>query len=154
MTAPNLDARWDLFWAKVDASGDCWEWTACRDRRGYGQIKLSSHGTRIAHRIAWEMLVGPIPAGMVMDHLCRNHGCVNPDHLEPVTNAENTRRGFAGAVNAARLALITHCPQGHEYTPSNVYIFPSRPGKRRCLTCKRERDRARERTRVRNRRAA
>lgn len=84
----------DRFWPKVDASGDCWEWTAARNPEGYGRIGAGGTGSRIlhAHRVAWELLVGPIPVGYEVDHLCRNRGCVNPDHLEPVTKLENIRR--------------------------------------------------------------
>ena len=126
---------WDRLWAKVDASGDCWEWTAAKNHLGYGQIGES--GTRrllMAHRAVWELLVGPIPRGYDIDHLCRNPGCVNPDHLEPVTHAENMRRGFGFDVWQKSK---THCPHGHEYTTENTYVNPK--GSRECRTCKRSR---------------
>lgn len=83
---------WDRFWPRVDV-GLCWVWLGSHDR-GYGHFGVDGGYVR-AHRWAWEALVGPIPPGLVLDHLCRNPSCVNPDHLEPVTRAENTRRGIA-----------------------------------------------------------
>lgn len=85
----------ERFWEKVEkmAPDGCWFWLAST-RNGYGQIGQWSKGTiDYAHRVAYEMLVGPIPAGLVLDHICRNPSCVNPAHLEPVTQAENLRRG-------------------------------------------------------------
>lgn len=85
----------ERFWPKVDASGDCWEWTGARNPEGYGRIGAGRRGsaTLHAHRVAWELLVGPVPAHLELDHLCRNPRCVNPDHLEPVSRTENIRRG-------------------------------------------------------------
>ena len=83
----------ERFWAMVDASGDCWEWRGARVR-GYGTFKVDRKQLR-AHRFAYELLVGPIPPGLELDHLCANPGCVNPAHLEPVTTAENVSRMWA-----------------------------------------------------------
>jgi hypothetical protein len=80
------------FWAKVDKSGDCWVWTSVM-HRGYG-VYGSRARRRKAHRWAWEFANGPVPAGLEIDHLCRNRACVRPDHLEPVTHAENVRRAI------------------------------------------------------------
>ncbi|HEY7824270.1 MAG TPA: HNH endonuclease signature motif containing protein [Acidimicrobiia bacterium] len=87
---------WDRFWNKVDASGDCWEWIGATAGNGYGKINVKGrdHYPEFAHRVGWELLVGPIPDGLVIDHLCRNTLCVNPDHLEPVTHKVNVRRGY------------------------------------------------------------
>lgn len=84
----------------------------------------------LAHRWSYEFHVGPIPEGLDLDHLCRNRGCVNPDHLEPVTREENIRRAFA---------TVTHCPSGHPYSDENTYV---RPGTvhRKCRACARQRD--------------
>ena len=85
--AESIEAR---FWQKVDKSGDCWEWIGAVSS-GYGHFQTDG-GTTTAHRVAYQLLVGPIPDGLHVDHLCRNTLCVNPDHLEPVTQAENNRR--------------------------------------------------------------
>ena len=95
----------ERFWSKIDAAGDCWEYTAGLDRYGYGQFALTKKTKRSAHRYAYTLLVGPIPDGLDLDHLCRVRHCVNPDHLEPVTRAENLRRSYA--VKAARAAWAT-----------------------------------------------
>lgn len=131
----------ELFWAKVDKTGDCWLWTAGRNRQGYGEFatrQTDNPKTRVAHRIAYELVVGPIPEGLVLDHLCRNPPCVNPAHVEPVTVGENTMRGVGLAPQRARQ---THCVNGHEYTPDNTYIAPKR-GTRDCRTCRQIRSRA------------
>ena len=119
------------FWAKVDKSGDCWLWTAAVDPRGYGAFGGPNHRRVFAHRVAYELLKGPIPQGLELDHLCRQPSCVNPDHLEPVTHAENVRRGECGSHQRAK----THCPHGHEYTPENT--VHTKEGWRTCRTCKR-----------------
>jgi hypothetical protein len=102
----------DRLLARLDRSGDCWLWTRYVRPSGYAVF-----GGRYIHRLAFELLVGPIPEGMEIDHLCRNRSCANPAHLEPVTRPENLRRGetFA-AENAAK----THCLHGHEFTPANT----------------------------------
>lgn len=124
-------------WAKVDFTGDCWLWTAGCNNQGYGQIKVAGKVEK-AHRVAWELLVGPISTGREMDHLCRVKRCVNPDHLEPVTHQVNDRRGIAGAVNGVRERSKTHCPYGHEYSPENTWV--DRHGWRYCRACFQRRD--------------
>lgn len=88
------------FWAKVDV-GDCWEWTATRHPQGHGMFTPPQSNPVYAHRFAYELLVGPIPPGLTLDHLCRNRGCVNPDHLQPVTQRVNVLRGDAPAARTA-----------------------------------------------------
>ena len=85
-----------------------------------------------AHRVAYELMRGPIPDGLTLDHLCRNVGCVNPDHLEPVTMKENILRGYSPAAQAARR---DECAHGHAYTPENTYRYAN--GSRRCRICQR-----------------
>lgn len=75
-------------WSRVDTSGDCWLWTGTGDRGGYGQLKIKGQ-TRMAHRLVYELLVGPIPKGLQLDHRCYVRKCVNPDHLNPVTTKQN-----------------------------------------------------------------
>lgn len=118
------------FWAKVvtDPSG-CWLWTAALNSRGYPCFAISDR-SQLAHRVAYQALVGPIPAGLEIDHLCRVPRCVNPAHLEPVTREENLRREMAAT-------RPTHCPKGHEYTEANSIIKRQRNGwlNRLCRAC-------------------
>ena len=127
----------DRLLAKIapDANG-CWLWTGSIGGGGYGRFK--THRTTYAHRAAYEMMVGPIPRGLELDHLCRVRRCVNPVHLEAVTRSENQRRGqTVAAVNATR----THCPQGHPYTDPNTGTSVRSSGLtvRYCRACKRDR---------------
>lgn len=136
----------ERFWRRVDRNGPfvpalgsrCWIWTGGRGGKGrpsqrYGQFK----GGR-AHRIAFTLERGTIPAGLVLDHLCRRRVCVNPEHLEPVTHAVNILRGngFAG-VNARKKC----CKHGHRLVGGNLLVGTGRPGKRRrsCRACARAR---------------
>lgn len=125
----------DRFWPKVNRDGadGCWLWTASLNDAGYGQIYNGAGRPERAHRVAYELLVGPIPPGLHLDHLCRVRHCVNPAHLEPVTIAENNRRAAAAAVPGARRK--THCRNGHAFTPGNTRMDPS--GFQRCRTCER-----------------
>lgn len=141
------------FWSGVrrGASSDCWPWMRSRTTVGYGQFGITGPPRRNlpAHRIAYELLVGPVPDGLVLDHLCRNRVCCNPHHLEPVTNRTNVVERGTGisAVNA----LKTHCKHGHEFTPDNTRIVRDKDGPyRACLECKREHKRKEN---LRNRRA-
>ncbi|WP_119581062.1 HNH endonuclease signature motif containing protein [Streptomyces europaeiscabiei] len=133
----------DRFWAKVNkegpisvrrgAPGRCWTWTGGADQNGYGRFW---DGTRkvITHRWSYEQGRGPIPLGLVLDHLCRRPACVRPDHLQAVTQAENVRRGLSGLRNASK----THCPAGHAYSDANTR---TRNGRRECRPCIRARER-------------
>lgn len=94
----------ERFWPKVMKGPACWLWTASFDARGYGQINAGGRRGKPlgAHRVAYELVKGEVPAGMVLDHTCRNTWCVNPDHLEPVTQAENMARGALGDMHRRR----------------------------------------------------
>lgn len=119
---------------------DCLLYTGTLNNRGYGQICVD--GTpMLAHRAMYELTVGPIPDGMNLDHTCHNRDasclggdscphrrCINVDHLEPVTGAENTRRGRTWAINGTK----THCPQGHPYDSENTHVWN---GRRYCRAC-------------------
>lgn len=107
----------------------CWIWFGADDGHGYGQIRVGGRTLR-AMRVVFEILRGPIPGGLQLDHLCRTPACINPDHLEPVSMAENLARGVA-----ARGGLPTHCRHGHEYTDANTHIKTD--GSRSCRTCNR-----------------
>lgn len=148
-----------LFWAKVDKLGpdECWLWTAYKRPAGYGTIGTNRGGHKQAHRVAYEMLVRPIPEGLELDHLCRVTSCVNPAHLEPVTRAENRRREMAAAraagnpgnacgrrptVNRKPRALLDACRRGHLFDEANTGRLPN--GKRRCRACHRENERTRQ----------
>lgn len=118
----------------------CWLWTGAK-KQGYGYFYDGSRANdrgpnHRAHRWIYEHLVGPIPDGLQLDHLCRVRHCVNPAHLEPVTAGENIRRGLTGAALAARRLAMTHCLNGHPYSPDNT--ASRRNGWRKCLTCEAE----------------
>ena len=126
------------FWARIDKDGPvpearpdlgpCWLWTGAVSAEGYACFLA---GVK-AHRFAWELANGPVPEWLVIDHLCRVRHCLNPAHLEPVTNRENILRGEGPPAQNARK---TQCPTGHEYTPENTYRYPD--GRRQCRECRR-----------------
>ena len=123
------------FWRFVDKGGECWLWTGSIQRGGYGMFLERPGKSVVAHRFAYRLLVGPVPEGLQLDHLCRVRNCVRPDHLEPVTARENTMRGLGFASANARK---THCKRGHEFTPENTRILTS--GSRLCRACRRLRE--------------
>lgn len=124
-----------FFWARIakDPVTGCWNWTGKIAHNGYG---VGRNDVR-SHRFAYEMLVGPIPEGLCIDHLCRNKACCNPEHLEVVTLGENVLRGNS---IPARNARKTHCKHGHEFTPENTYIYKRKrhpfETMRMCMICR------------------
>ncbi len=117
------------FWDKIERGPACWEWQAKTTRGGYGLYLLNGKW-QMAHRVAFEMIRGPIPTGLQLDHLCRNPRCVRPDHLEPVSGQENILRGNGpAAINARK----NHCKRGHPLTPENTWTWR---GERACKVCK------------------
>lgn len=133
MIAPSLLER-----ISVEPSG-CWRWTGQITREGYGRVWFGTR-TWYVHRLTYTQGVGPIPAGLELDHLCRNRWCCNPEHLEAVTRSQNLRRSpLVGRTNASP----THCPHGHEFTPENTRLVPytrvdgSRGASRACRACRR-----------------
>lgn len=127
---PRLPTR---FWSKVlPVDGGCWIWIAALSDGGYGYYGIEQGRCAYAHRVAYSVLVGPIPPALDLDHLCRNRDCVNPDHLEPVTRQENTLRGLAGWHQASK----THCANGHPYDEKNTRWRADRWNSRDCRECK------------------
>ena len=114
------------------AQDKCWLWWGALTRDGYGRTQLNGKHY-FAHRLSYELFVGPIPRGMELDHLCRTRNCLNPCHLEPVTTKQNVLRGVGvAAVNAKK----THCHKGHIFSEENTYHVR---GERVCRTCARHR---------------
>ena len=154
LTMSDLGQR---FWAKVDKDGPvhpvlgtpCWLWTPPLNVYGYGHFWADGK-IRRSHVVAYELTNGPVPDGLGLDHLCHTHdeecpggrtclhrSCVNPEHLEAVTHAENLRRGKIGQASGAQQRAKTHCPKGHPYDDGkNLYVTPR--GERQCRTCKRD----------------
>jgi hypothetical protein len=113
----------------------CWLFAGYKNAAGYGECFVDGRKA-LAHRISYENFVGEIPDGMVIDHLCRVTCCINPDHLEAVTNVENVLRGVGyPAINKRK----THCPSGHEYTEENISKYSN--NYRRCRQCENARNR-------------
>lgn len=119
----------EVFWSRVDRTPACWLWTGSL-QEGYGRLKLVGGKVARAHRVSYELENGPIAEGMVIDHLCRNRACVNPSHLEAVSDRVNIQRGTLGYHNRAK------CKYGHDVSqPEQVYT--DRKGWRNCRECRR-----------------
>lgn len=132
----NLPRTLAAVYAKTRPVGDCFEWTASKNKYGYGLIlRWAGGGNRTfrAYRVAYELVHGPIPVDKQLDHLCRNRACVRVEHLEAVTAKENILRGVSPSAKHARK---THCIHGHELSGDNVAVREDNGG-RRCVTCRR-----------------
>lgn len=142
MTRPLLDRITEKL--DFDENG-CFIFTGGKTSSGYGAVVLDSKKQKLVHRAMYELVVGKIPDGLTLDHLCRVRACCNPDHLEPVTMLENLRRGEGlVGINFRK----THCDRGHELSGENLYVTLDGK-KRRCRTCdKATRKRRTERERL------
>jgi hypothetical protein len=127
----------EKFWARVgtDPLSSCRPWTRAKNAQGYGVLMCGHREDgkpqlALAHRVAFELANGPAPAEMVLDHLCRNRACVNPQHLEPVDHRTNILRGASPVFDAIRTG---HCIRGHEFTPENT--IDRGPRRRGCRSC-------------------
>lgn len=136
-----LPTEVERFWAKVERTEGCWRWGGAIDNGGYGRYAVRGVKNHLAHRYMYELVVGPIPSGLVIDHLCRNRRCVNPTHLEAVTTHVNNHRSTAPTILRSH---ATECPKGHPFDEANTgWEYPRGQPRRICRACRREYKRAR-----------
>lgn len=123
----------------VRVERDCWIWTGAIDKGGYGRVSYGHANCALAHRLAYNTFIEPVPDYLTLDHLCRNRACINPLHLEPVTKKVNCTRGLSGKHGKGGLfwRAKTHCPKGHPYDLLNTYF--NKKGHRFCRLCHRHR---------------
>lgn len=124
----------ERFERHVERTLTCWLWTGSLTEHGYGHFGPVRGTTVKAHRFAYQQFVGPIPDDLPLDHLCRVRRCVNPAHLEPVTQRENLLRGDT---STAAFAAQTHCMRGHPLSGDNLYRPPNASNQRHCRACRR-----------------
>jgi len=142
---PKPRNEYSRFDAKIDKAGPlwhgtpCWQWKGTLHSNGYGLFDRKIKGRwqkQWAHRVAYEFYVRPLRTGETIDHLCQNHVCVNPCHLDPCPTGVNSRR--SPLTQQGKNIRKTHCPQGHPYSGENLFYDQ---GKRKCRTCVRQRNR-------------
>lgn len=121
----------ERFLAKTNKTDGCWLWIGATGSNGYGQMQFGPRKQQ-AHRIAYQLYIGPIPDTLTLDHICRRRNCVNPWHVRPMTMIENSRIGN-------RFTARASCHKGHPYLPENTRLYR---GYRVCRICKREKDKA------------
>lgn len=124
--------RWNEVPCMVTGLGPCHVFIGAKNSDGYGHFKMGNRWPRV-HRYVWEKANGPIPAGMFMDHICRNRACCNLNHLRVVTPWQGAHENCGASVASAN-ASRTRCPLGHPYDGENTYWYD---GRRQCLTCRR-----------------
>jgi hypothetical protein len=136
-------AFWERFKSHIEFTPYCWLWKGSKNWGGYGQVNMGGKNVRSVHKVAYELFHGSVPEGLQLDHLCRVRHCVNPAHLDAVTQRDNLLRGDGPTAKNARK---THCKHGHELSGDNLYAGTGRI----CRICKRHRERKK---RARNRKS-
>lgn len=128
--------RFDSRWVPEPMTG-CWLWVGTASPRGYATFRVNGRKIGV-HRFAYERWVGPIRDGLVVDHICNNPTCVNPDHLQAITQRDNVRRGRGtSGINSRK----QECIHGHPFDADNTYVDPG--GGRHCRECRRQADKRR-----------
>jgi hypothetical protein len=117
----------------IEPNSGCWLWEGNLNHDGYGRVTIN-YVSRRAHTVVYELLVGPVPEGKELHHLCKTPPCCNPLHLEPLTRLEHVKLGSNWPLPAqALMRLKTHCPRGHAYDEANTYFYR---GSRTCRKCR------------------